>query len=273
MKRKILTLFLAVCAAMCLCFGLVACGEGKVNELTHTHSYETTWSYDDEYHWHVCTASAGYCDANVKDMAEHTFSGGVCTVCHYDRSLNELHTHSLTHTEANVFCDQEGNIEYWYCSECGRYFSNADATREINDTFSPPMGHDYVDGVCSRCGYLEIYNLLKFVLFDDETSYYVGSCDTDATEIVIPSTYCNKPVTFIGSFAFQDCSSLKSVTIGNGVTYIGIRAFRNCTALTRIEIPDSVESIGGYAFTGCTSLTSVSHKNRQRINLTKAAIQ
>ena len=41
------------------------------------------------------------------------------------------------------------------------------------------------------------------------------------------------------------------------VTSIGGRAFQNCTSLTSVTIPDSVTSIGGYAFSGCVSLTSV----------------
>ncbi|MBO5927558.1 MAG: leucine-rich repeat domain-containing protein, partial [Clostridia bacterium] len=63
--------------------------------------------------------------------------------------------------------------------------------------------------------------------------------------------------TSIGSFAFSDCSSLTSVTIGDSVTSIGSSAFRNCTSLTSIVIPNSVTSIGSYAFSYCYSLTSI----------------
>ncbi|WP_377073589.1 NPXTG-anchored protein, partial [Ruminococcus bicirculans (ex Wegman et al. 2014)] len=27
--------------------------------------------------------------------------------------------------------DKEGNIEYWYCEECGKYFGDRDGTKEI----------------------------------------------------------------------------------------------------------------------------------------------
>ena len=57
--------------------------------------------------------------------------------------------------------------------------------------------------------------------------------------------------------AFYDCSSLTSVTIGNGVTSIGQYAFSGCSSLTSIVIPDSVTSIEYYAFSSCTSLTSI----------------
>ena len=63
-------------------------------------------------------------------------------------------------------------------------------------------------------------------------------------------------VTSIGS-AFSDCRNLTSVTIGSGVTSIDYSAFRGCTGLTSVKLPDSVTSIGDSAFYGCTGLTSV----------------
>ena len=65
------------------------------------------------------------------------------------------------------------------------------------------------------------------------------------------------PVTSIGVGAFENCTSLTSVTIPDGVTSIGVGAFENCTSLTSVTIPDSVTSIGLAAFSSCTSLTSV----------------
>ena len=63
------------------------------------------------------------------------------------------------------------------------------------------------------------------------------------------------PITTIGNEAFYRCSSLTSVTIGNGITSIGEYAFYGCS-LTSVTIPDSVTSIGNEAFYGCSSLTS-----------------
>lgn len=68
-------------------------------------------------------------------------------------------------------------------------------------------------------------------------------------------------VTSIGNYAFEDCTGLKSVTIGNGVTSIGEGAFLFCTSLTSVTIPNSVTSIGRQAFTGCTGFTSVTIGN------------
>lgn len=55
--------------------------------------------------------------------------------------------------------------------------------------------------------------------------------------------------------AFQNCSALTSLTLGNTV-YIEDSAFRGCTKLATLTVPDTVVSIGDYAFYGCTSLTT-----------------
>ena len=68
-------------------------------------------------------------------------------------------------------------------------------------------------------------------------------------------------MTSIGYRAFENCTGLTSVTIGNGVTSIGDYAFYGCTGLTSIAIPDSVTSIGYRAFENCTGLTSVTIGN------------
>ena len=65
----------------------------------------------------------------------------------------------------------------------------------------------------------------------------------------------------IERLAFEDCSSLTSITIPNSVTSIGKGAFLGCSSLTSITIPNSVTSIGESAFRGCSSLTSITIPN------------
>ena len=73
--------------------------------------------------------------------------------------------------------------------------------------------------------------------------------------ITIPSSieYGGKQysVTSISPYAFQDRSSLTSVTIPNSVTSISPYAFQDRSSLTSVTIPNSVTSIGQYAFYGC----------------------
>ena len=79
---------------------------------------------------------------------------------------------------------------------------------------------------------------------------------TSLTSITIPNS-----VTSIGDGAFDGCSALISVTIPNSVTSIERWAFYGCSALTSVIIPNSVTSIGDYAFSGCDNLTSMVVEN------------
>jgi len=65
-----------------------------------------------------------------------------------------------------------------------------------------------------------------------------------------------KSVKSIEHDAFENCSSLTSITIPKSVTSIGRFAFAHCNSLTSVTIPNSVTSIGNYAFRCCNKLTS-----------------
>ena len=78
-----------------------------------------------------------------------------------------------------------------------------------------------------------------------------------ASNINIKKTVIKRGVTSIGDYAFDNCTSLTSITIPSSVTSIGVGAFMACTSLTSITIPSSVTSIGDNTFTTCTSLTSI----------------
>jgi hypothetical protein len=65
----------------------------------------------------------------------------------------------------------------------------------------------------------------------------ITNCDNAATgELVIPPTIGGNPVTSIGDWAFDGCTSLTSITIPDGVTSIGGYAFRSGFSLTSITI-------------------------------------
>ena len=86
-------------------------------------------------------------------------------------------------------------------------------------------------------------------------NYLIGYVGTN-TELILPESY-NGQNYEIYKYAFYGCSSLTSITIGNGVTSIGDDAFAYCSSLTSITIPDSVTSIGDDAFYDCDNLTSI----------------
>ena len=64
----------------------------------------------------------------------------------------------------------------------------------------------------------------------------------------------NCQITTIPDEAFNNCSSLTTITIPDTVTSIGNNAFQYCSSLTTITIPEGVKSIGWDAFSNCRNL-------------------
>ena len=70
-----------------------------------------------------------HCSGGKADCTEKA----VCKVCGkaYGKLNANNHT-SLKHIDAKAATKTaEGNIEYWYCEDCGKYYADADATKEI----------------------------------------------------------------------------------------------------------------------------------------------
>ena len=66
--------------------------------------------------------------------------------------------HELKKTDAKeATCTEDGNIEYWFCETCGKYFSNENAETEIQlaDTVIEATGHSYENGKCTVCGAID----------------------------------------------------------------------------------------------------------------------
>ena len=96
--------------------------------------------------------------------------------------------------------------------------------------------------------------VFRFTLINNNTEYKLSDYTGNKTQVDIPETYNNLPVTTIGEYVFSFCTTLTSVTMGKSVTTIGSNAFEGCASLTSITIPDSVTTIGAEAFVGCDSL-------------------
>lgn len=98
---------------------------------------------------------------------------------------------------------------------------------------------------------------LSFALDATKSSYIVvdseekDSNGDDITEITIPASYQNLPITGIGDKAFCQHSALAKVVIPDSVTSIGFEAFYGDSSLTSIELPSGLSSLGEGAFVGC----------------------
>lgn len=67
----------------------------------------------------------------------------------------------------------------------------------------------------------------------------------------------NGALSFVGEAAFEGCSKLSKITLGEGLEKIPFVAFSGCSSLKTMDIPSGVTVIEENAFENCTSLTSV----------------
>ena len=65
----------------------------------------------------------------------------------------------------------------------------------------------------------------------------------------------------IDDYAFQNCSGLTSIVIGNGIKRLPTCVFCGCTSLSSIIIPANVETIETKAFKDCSALKEIHVKN------------
>ncbi len=78
------------------------------------------------------TAKWERCDHTGSTAKATCAATAICTVCQ-GTIPKDADTHTgLTHVDAVAATTKaEGNIEYWHCTGCGRYFSDEQATKEI----------------------------------------------------------------------------------------------------------------------------------------------
>lgn len=220
------------------------CDATKTGPVAATGHTESDWIVDT-----VATCS--------KDGSKHT----ECTVCGEtisNETITAEHTYGEWIEQVDATCTATGAVGHYQCSACGKQF-DADKN-EIKNVTIPMIDHKFENGECTACHAKERSEGLEYTLRSSGSNkfYYVtgiGSC-TD-TDIIIPTTYEGYAVDGIDDKAFQNNTTITSVTIRNGLTYIGSYAFSGCTALESVTAPNTVRRIYSYAFQGCTSLESV----------------
>jgi len=155
----------ATCTAPAVC---ETCGNayGAINPDNHTGT--VVWTKT------ATTHSSAYSCCNAPVVAEevHEWQNGVCSECGYEcqhdggtatctqkavcdicgeeyGEVNASNHTNLIKTEAKPATHMtEGNIEYWYCDGCGKYFSDEAGTKEIAlaNTVIPKLTEHTADG-------------------------------------------------------------------------------------------------------------------------------
>ena len=93
---------------------------------------KTTSEHKDADNNHICD----YCNKKISDHSGGTatcIAKAVCEICKESYGSLDLNNHAdLKHIDAKAAtAAEEGNIEYWYCGDCKKYFSDAAAKTEI----------------------------------------------------------------------------------------------------------------------------------------------
>ena len=258
------------------------CGKVVKTNMVEKHDYDTTYTIDDEYHWHTCK------DCNTVGGKElHTLDEeGVCTVCDIPFSSTPGVIYDLSDDKT-------------YAIVVG-YTGSATKVKIAEEYNGVPVKsiYDYAFSDCSNLtsvvipdsvtsiGYEAFYDcyILSSVVIGESVTYIGGNafCGCfNLTSVVIPDS-----VTSIGDGAFDNCSTslyseyefgkyvgskdnpyfilventnknMSTYTIHEDTKIIGGRVFSDCSRLYSITIPDSVTSISDGAFYSCDSLTSV----------------
>ena len=165
------------------------------------------WKPPLSYQWQESKNGSDWTDIEGATAAEYTKGqttmdmNGTQYRCVVKNNVNEVTSnaatltvkHNLVKVEAKApTCTEPGNIEYWYCKGCDKYFSDAEGKSEINlaQTVINATGHKLTkteakEPTCTEAGNKEYWTCKSCgSLFRDE----VGSAEIKLEDVVIPAT-------------------------------------------------------------------------------------
>ena len=108
--------------------------KGQGNAHTHNAVNPNNWEFNETEHWQVCACGAVFNKRGHSGGTANCTEKAVCADCgaKYGNTNSSNHDDKLKHVEAKAATtSEEGNIEYWYCEACGKYYSDAGAENEI----------------------------------------------------------------------------------------------------------------------------------------------
>ena len=170
----------------------------------HTHTYDNDkWTSDETKHWHADT-----CGHNTKkDEADHTFVWGKCTVCGYNKKVNDGFQYT--------YCDSDADYDVgdYYCID-GR----TDTTNMTGEVVIPGKKDD------------SSYPVVKI----DDAAYpskgkgVFEDC-TQITTLVI-----SENIRVIGDNTFKGCTGIETIVFPTSIKKIATNAFSGCTNIKSI---------------------------------------
>ena len=108
--------------------------KGQGDAHTHNAVNPNNWESNETEHWQVCACGAEFNKRGHSGGTANCTEKAVCADCgaKYGNTNPSNHDDKLKHVEAKAATtSEEGNIEYWYCEACGKYYSDAGTKNEI----------------------------------------------------------------------------------------------------------------------------------------------
>ncbi|MGI6782380.1 MAG: hypothetical protein ACOX56_06160 [Acholeplasmataceae bacterium] len=236
-------------------FTCTVCGYEKtetIPKLEHTHTYSTDWTSDATHHWHASTCGHDV----VSEKGEHNFevtktvaatceAAGykvhTCKVCQYtyNEPIEKL-AHTLTkHPAVEATCTTGGNSEYYSCSVCNKYFSDAEGNNEIEkNSWLIDAGHvlnrnEAIEATISSPGQIEHWVCsVCGKKFSDATG------TTEITDVTIPQLVAS--ISQIKTAEIGDELIVRGVVVG----YAGTAATFNLRNMMLLKDENSNDTIG-----------------------------
>ncbi len=161
------------------------CGykETRNNNISHTHTFADTYTYDDDYHWFNSTCGHDV----ISSKAFHIFTKNdagdkeICSLCGYEKTLEHVHTFS------NLW-EYDDNTHY-HNSTCGHNVKSSEASHTLSNwiTSKEPTEEEFGERykICVVCNYkiTEQINKLEHThtyesswTYDNEKHYHNATC-------------------------------------------------------------------------------------------------
>ena len=229
MKKRALSMFLAVLTVLTLCAPALAADEPEVADVLidsgecGLRGDNLTWELD--YTGTLTISGQG-------QMKEYDIGGSP-----WYWSSNKS---KIKHIDIRPGVTSIGS---WVFMGCG----------DVTSISIPNSVTSIGEGAFSSCSNLYDISIPSTVTYIGRTAF--SDC-ISLNDITIPGG-----LRTIESRLFDGCRGLINITIPNNVTSIGYSAFQDCVNLQTVDIPASVTEIGYSAFDGCSRLTTLKIRN------------
>lgn len=237
MKKKILSILLAIVNCIFCVMGLAGCSSEEVLSFERDYIYDSTVpSYLTEVYY--VRGYDGYYQDSDDLFARYitipkTYNGKTVAAIASEAFKKEENLKSITIPSTIT---RIGDQAFFGCSNL----------KSVSMKNSVTYLGDSVFYGCEKLSNITLSSGLTSIPNDT-----FNGCSS-LSSIKIPNS-----VTSIGSEAFYGCSKLSKVQIPYGVASLGYGVFAKCTKLKTIEIPATVTSISSDAFEGCEKLSNI----------------